>query len=168
MSRTFSVSIHVSYPLSPQHLSNSISTISFLSSCIWHGYTWELHISRILISLQQDTIGQNEESLYFLFLQMPHNQISQTIHRNPLAENLPPCESVRFASERSRVRIPSGPPRKAVKFHISQLFCNLLRKFVWMRTERFRRILEILGSIDPNRFASVLWEGERYERNANS
>ena len=37
-----------------------------------------------------------------------------------------------------------------------------------MRTERFRQILEILGSIDPNRFASVLWEGERYERNANS
>ena len=28
-----------------------------------------------------------------------------------------------FASERSRVRIPSGSPRKAVKFHISQLFC---------------------------------------------
>ncbi len=37
-----------------------------------------------------------------------------------------------------------------------------------MRTERFRRIMEILGGIDPKRFASVLWEGERYERNANS
>ena len=46
--------------------------------------------------------------------------------------------------------------RKAVKFHISQLFCNFSRKFVRMRTERFRRIMEILGSIDPNRFASVL------------
>ena len=35
----------------------------------------------------------------------------QTIHRSPWAENLPLCESVRFASERSRVRIPSGPPK---------------------------------------------------------
>ena len=48
------------------------------------------------------------------------------------------------------------PPRKAVKFRISQLFCNYLERFIWMRTERFRRILEILGSIGPNRFASVL------------
>lgn len=62
----------------------------------------------------------------------------------------------------------TAPPRKAVKFHISQLFCNYLERFIWMRTERFRRILEILGGIDPNRFASVLWEGERYERNANA
>ena len=34
-----------------------------------------------------------------------------TIHRSPLAENLPLCERVRFASERSWVRIPSGPPK---------------------------------------------------------
>ncbi len=66
----------------------------------------------------------------------------------------PAWESVRFASERSRVRIPSGPPRKAVKLHISQLFCNFLRKFVRMRTERFRRILEAAGSADPKWFAS--------------
>ena len=33
-------------------------------------------------------------------------------------------ESVRFASERSRVRIPPGPPsKKAVKSLISRLFC---------------------------------------------
>ena len=37
-----------------------------------------------------------------------------------------------------------------------------------MRTERFRRILEILGGINPKRFASVLWEGDHYERNANA
>lgn len=140
MSRTFSVSIHVSYPLSPQHLSNSISTISFLSSCIWHGYTWELHISRILISLQQDTIGQNEESLYFLFLQMPHNQISQTIHRNPLAENLPPCESARFASVRFEGSIPFGST------NTSQALC--LRRFLIFcdKAAMPRQALGIYGS----------------------
>ncbi len=37
-----------------------------------------------------------------------------------------------------------------------------------MRTERFQQILEIFGNIDPKRFASVLCEGERYERNANA
>ena len=37
-----------------------------------------------------------------------------------------------------------------------------------MRTERFRRIWEILGSIDPNRFASVLWERGHYERKVNA
>ena len=49
---------------------------------------------------------------------------------------------------------PFRSTKKAVKFHISQLFCNFLRKFVWMQTERFRRIMEILGGIDPKRFAS--------------
>lgn len=33
-----------------------------------------------------------------------------TIHRSPLAENLPLCESVRFASVRSSVRSRLGPP----------------------------------------------------------
>ena len=33
-----------------------------------------------------------------------------------------------------------------------------------MRTERFRQILEILGSIDPNRFASEKQHIEKRER----
>ena len=35
----------------------------------------------------------------------------QTIHRSPWAENLPHCESVRFASVRSSVRSRLGPPK---------------------------------------------------------
>lgn len=61
--------------------------------------------------------------------------------------HLPPSKTLKYLFHVRKTR-------KAVKFHISQLFCNFLRKFVRMRTERFRRIMEILGSIDPNRFAS--------------
>ena len=56
------------------------------------------------------------------------------------------------------------PPRKAVKFHISQLFCNFLREFVWMRTERFRWVLNAAGSADPKRFASEKQHIEKRER----
>ncbi len=63
-------------------------------------------------------------------------------------------ESVRFASERSWVQPPSGPPKKAVKFYISQLFCNFLVDSMRMRTKRFWLVLEIVGNIEPKWFAS--------------
>ena len=60
------------------------------------------------------------------------------------------------------VRIPSGPPRKAVKFQISQPFCNFFKDLARMRTDRFRLVLGIIGNVDPEWFASKnrIWKVE--------
>ena len=54
----------------------------------------------------------------------------QTIHRSPWAENLPHCESAAFATQRSRVRIPSGPSRKHSSAGMS---VRLTRERSWVR-----------------------------------
>ena len=75
-----------------------------------------------------------------------------------------------YAVERSvRIREVEGSnpfrsTKKSCEILYFTAFLNLLRSFSWMRTERIRRILEILRGIDPKRFASEKQHIEKRER----
>ena len=86
----------------PGHLSLSRANLSWQKNNFWPSP----HIS--LLSTLSLLKNWGWCFLHLLLVQHFH----QTIHRSPRAENLPPCESVRFASVRSWVRIPSGPPKR--------------------------------------------------------
>ena len=88
----------------PGHLSLSRVNLSWQKNNFWPSP----HIS--LLSTLSLLKNWGWCFLHLLLVQHFH----QTIHRSPRAENLPPCESVRFASVRSSVRSRLGPPKMEI------------------------------------------------------